>query len=293
MSHPDAPFQEQVPVTAIVFTLDEEVNLPYCLDHLRWCDDVVVIDSFSSDRTTGIARERGARVFQREFDGFGSQRNWALQNAEPRYDWVLILDADERVPDALASELREALERVRDTVGAFRVRRRFYMWGKWLRYSSLYPTWVVRLVHRRRVRFVNRGHAETQEVSGTIESLSNDLIDENHKGIESWVERQNRYSTQDAAWELEEQGGNPLLRSLAAADPLKRRSALKRVSRRLPARPLLYFLYAYLWRRGFLDGREGFQFCLMRAMYQRLVVLKKLDLEWQRKPRRSGPEWKT
>ena len=90
-------------------------------------------------------------------------------------------------------------------MGAFRVRRRFHLWGRWLRYSSLYPTWVVRLVHKQRVRYVDRGHAETQSVNGEIRDLRNDLIDENLKGIDEWFARQNRYSRRDADYELAEE----------------------------------------------------------------------------------------
>ena len=190
------------PVSVMIFTLNEEIHLPSCLAALEWCADVIVIDSFSTDRTEAICRERGVRFFQHAFDGFGSQRNWALDHAEPRYPWVLMLDADERVPQELARELCDKAQNAPSAVGAFRVRRRFYMWGRWLRYSSLYPTWVVRFVHKDRVRYVDRGHAETQEVNGDILDLENDLIDENLKGIEEWFERQNRYSSKDAEYEL-------------------------------------------------------------------------------------------
>src|SRR5262249_20508404 len=162
-----------------IYTLNEEVNLPHCLGSLRWCDDVVVIDSFSTDRTEVIARAAGARFVQREFTGFGDQRTWSLKQVALRHPWVLILDADERVPPELVAEMSQRLLAVSDDVAAFRLRRRFYLWGRWLRYSSLYPTWVVRLIRVGRVRYVNRGHAETQVVDGGVESLSHDLIDEN------------------------------------------------------------------------------------------------------------------
>src|SRR3972149_6371286 len=101
--------QPAVPVSAMVFTLDEELHLPVCLESLSWCDDVIVVDSFSRDRTGEIAREWGARVFQHPFTGFGDQRNWALANTNPKYAWVLILDADERVPAELAVEMGRVL----------------------------------------------------------------------------------------------------------------------------------------------------------------------------------------
>ncbi len=141
----DAP-----PVSCLIYTLNEEANLPHCLKSLRWCDDVVVVDSFSTDRTEAIAREAGAQFVQHEFTGFGDQRNWSLETITLRHPWALILDADERVRPEMAAELAMRLANVSANVGAFQMRRRFYIWGKWLRRSSLYPTWVVRLVRSAR-----------------------------------------------------------------------------------------------------------------------------------------------
>jgi glycosyltransferase involved in cell wall biosynthesis len=264
-------------VSVMIFTLNEEVHLSRCLAALGWCDDVIVVDSFSSDRTEEICREHGVRFFQHPFEGFGSQRNWALDHVPIRHDWILILDADERVPPELAEELTAIASVDPFGVGAYRVRRRFFMWGRWLKHSSLYPTWVVRFVRRDRVRYLNRGHAETQEVRGEVRDLHHDLIDENLKGIDEWFERQNRYARKDALHELEQARNAPPWSRLFAGDALERRAALKALAARLPARGLLYFLYAYVWRRGFLDGRDGLVFCLMRALYQTMVGVKKYD----------------
>lgn len=269
------------PVSVMIFTLDEEIHLPSCLAALTWCDDVIVVDSFSGDRTEAVAREHGARFFQHRFEGFGSQRNWALDETAPRHDWVLVLDADERVTPELVDEMRRVLCPPLDDVAAFRLRRRFYMWGRWLRYSSLYPNWVVRVVHRDRVRYVNRGHAETQEVRGAIRELEHDLIDENLKGIDEWFERQGRYARKEAEHELAEEGraAGGIWTRLASRDPLVRRAALKRLAWRMPGRPLAYFLYSYILRRGFLDGRDGLVFCMMKSIYQALIVAKKYDIQ--------------
>ncbi len=267
-----------VPVSVMVFTLNEEIHLPSCLASLAWCDDVIIVDSYSSDATESICRSAGVRFAQNTFTGFGDQRNWALQHASPRHDWVLILDADERVTPELVSELRALIPSVGADIGAFRIRRRFHLWGRWLRHSSLYPTWVVRLVHRDRVRYINRGHAETQEVQGRIADLANDLIDENLKGLDDWFDRQNRYAAKDAAYELAaERSALPWRRGLFGG-ALERRALLKRLAARAPARPLLYFIYSYVLRCGFLDGRDGLQFCLMKALYQRMVQIRKYDL---------------
>jgi glycosyltransferase involved in cell wall biosynthesis len=262
----------------MVFTLNEELHLPSCLGSLSWCDDVIVVDSFSTDRTEALCRQAGVRFFQNRFTGFGDQRNWALDHCRAKHEWVLMLDADERVTPGLVDELRSRLAAAPSQIGAFRIRRRFHMWGRWLRHSSLYPTLVVRLIHRDRVRFANRGHAETQEVKGGIADLDHDLIDENLKGMEEWFERQNRYSSKDADYELEREGTPLDWHGLASPDGLRRRAALKQVAARLPYRPALYFLYSYVLRGGFRDGRYGLKFCVMKASYQRMVSRKKRDL---------------
>ncbi len=268
----------KAPVTAMVFTLDEEIHLASCLASLEWTDDRIVVDSFSSDRTREIAIASGARFFQNHFEGFGKQRTWALQNTAPKHEWVLILDADERVTAELAAELARVIPQAPASVAAYRLKRRFHMWGRWLRYSNLYPSWVVRLVRPDRVTYVNRGHAETQAVDGETRELANDLIDENLKGIEDWFDRQNRYSTKEAQFELAQETEPFRLVDLISRDPLTRRAAVKRVAARFPFRPLLYFVYTYVLRGGFLEGRDGLVFCLMKSQYQRMIIIKKHDM---------------
>lgn len=272
-----------VPVSVMVFTLNEAANLPRCLASLRWCSDVIVVDSFSADDTQAICASHGARFFQNRFEGFGTQRNWALDHARPLHHWILILDADERVPPELAAELGEIASTDLPDFAAYQVRRRFHMWGRWLRHSSLYPTWVVRFIRAGRVRYEDRGHAETQTVQGRIGDLRHDLIDENLKGIDEWFERQNRYASKDARFEFQSRMSGIRARDLLSRDALVRRAAIKRFAARLPARGLIYFLYSYVWRRGFLDGRDGFVFCRMRALYQTQVAIKVFDLERQAK----------
>ena len=265
------------PVSCMVFTLDEEINLPHCLQSLHWCDDVIVIDSGSKDRTQSIAEAAGARVFQHEFEGFGTQRNWALDNTQPKHPWVLILDADERVTAELVQNMSRLISD-HPEIGAARVARRFTMWGKWLRYSSQYPVWVVRLVHRDRVRYINRGHAETQQVEGDIVALPGDLIDENHKDISHWYARQAKYALADARYELEQENEAMRWQEIMSPDPMIRRMFLKRLGWKLPFRGAVYFLYSYFLRQGFRDGAAGWRFCRMRAGYQSLVVREKKRL---------------
>jgi len=263
----------------MIFTLNEEIHLPTCLSSLKWCNDIIIVDSFSTDRTEEICRTFGARFFENHFEGFGKQRNWALDNTNPKNEWILILDADERVSSELADEICELVRRVPRQVGAYRVRRRFYMWGRWLRYSSLYPTWVVRLIRKNRVHFINSGHGETQEVEGEIRELENDLIDENLKGIEEWFERHNRYSSREVKYELAQISSSIRWIHIFSRNPLARRKAIKYLAANIPGRPLLYFLYSYFVRFGFLEGRDGLTFCLMKTVYYEMISVKKYNMK--------------
>jgi hypothetical protein len=116
-------------------------------------------------------------------------------------------------------------------------------------------------------------------VQGELRDLRHDLIDENLKGIDEWFERQNRYSRKDAEYELEQAAGALKLNELLAREPLVRRAAMKRLAWRVPGRPLVFFLYNYVWRRGFLDGRAGFVFCYMKSLYYAMVEIKKFDIQ--------------
>lgn len=257
-------------ISVAIFTLDEEVNLPSCLRSLAGCDDVVVVDSFSADRTREIAREHGARVFEHAFTGFGDQRMWCLEHVAFKHPWVLILDADERGTPALWDEMLRRVGGCPEKTAAFQLKRRFYWGGKWLRHANLYPTWIVRLVRVGRVRYINRGHAETQEVDGQVESLEEDLIDENHKGLAAWRERQRHYAEAEAVFEARAEARLEI-RDLWSGEALTRRAAWKRLGSRLPARGLCYFLYAWLLRSGWRDGAAGLRFCFEKARFQALT----------------------
>lgn len=268
----------------MIFTLNEEIHIKRCLESVKWCNDVIVVDSYSTDRTEAICKEYNVRFFQHEFIRLANQWNWAIHNTTPHNPWVLLLDADEYLECPLIQEIKRTLKTVTDDISAFRIKRRFFFWGKWLRRSSFYPTPIVRLIRAGKVSFsyAGRGHGENQTVEGKILDLRNDLIDENLKSLAEWFGRQNRYSTQEAQYELSIENQPLRLGELFSNDVLVRRNALKKIAARLPARPLCYFLYCYFLRGGFLEGRAGLVFCLMRAFYEGMIVLKKSDLRYKR-----------
>lgn len=264
-------------ISILILTLNEEVNIGACLDSVAWSDDVVVLDSGSTDRTVTMATERGARVVSRPFDNYANQRNFGLSAVDYRHDWVLMLDADERLPANLALEMRQSVAAAADDVASFQFRRRDWLLGRWIRHSSGYPTWFGRLGRRGRLS-VQRPVNEEYHAAGRVLSLSGHL---DHypfnKGFDEWIAKHNRYSTMEARL-FEQRRAQPLAGSVFARDPVLRRKAIKDRVYRLPGRPLLVFLALYLLRGGILEGRAGLTFCLLRAWYEFMIDCKRRAL---------------
>lgn len=265
-------------VSILILTLNEEANLAGCIDSCGGFDDIVVFDSMSNDRTRQIARAKGARVVERAFDNYAGQRNAALTTVAYSNPWVLMIDADERLPPDLAAEIVDAVAGVTDDIALFRMRRKDFFMGKWLRRSSGYPSWFGRLVRVGRVR-VEREVNEEYIADGKVEHLRAHL---HHypfnRGISYWFERHNRYSSMEALAkvELRQQQFSPM--EILSTDPIIRRRALKLLVYRLPLRPMIIFLYLYFVRLGLFDGRAGFYFSGMRAAYEMLIDIKAVEI---------------
>ncbi len=269
-------------ISVLILTLNEEVNLPECMDSCSWSDDIVVFDSYSTDATRDIAAARGARVHTRRFDNYAAQRTAALSEIEYKNPWVLMVDADERTPVDLSAEMQRAVADSGPDTVMFMMRRMDFFMGRWLRRSSGYPTWFGRLVRLGKVR-VEREVNEEYLADGRVGQLSSHL---HHypfnKGVAFWFERHNRYSSMEANFKATIRGQPVKLAALFGSDPIARRRAMKNLGYRLPCRPLIIFLYLYVLRLGFLDGRGGFYFSVMRALYEFSIDLKVLEKERRR-----------
>jgi glycosyltransferase involved in cell wall biosynthesis len=266
-------------ISVLILTKNEEADLPRCLASVAWSDDVHVFDSFSSDRTVEIAREAGAHVTQRVFDGYASQRNAAL--ALPfRHPWVLILDADERLPAACVDEIRSFVMAAMPDVSAARLRRRDFFLGTWLRHAQISPFYI-RLVRPQRVRYEREINEVLRIESGTILDL-NEPFDHYpfSKGVEHWIAKHNRYSTMEAVRAIEEFGSIRFSARLAlfSGDFHERRFHQKGLFYRFPMRPLIKFLYMMLVRRAFLDGRAGITYACLQSIYEYFIVLKTREM---------------
>src|SRR5205085_2266369 len=185
------------PVSVLVPTLDEELNLPDCLASLDWADEVFVIDSFSRDRTLEIARAHRAQVVQHAFESYSRQKNWALGALPLRNDWVLIVDADERVTPELRREIEREL--TAPLYDGYYLNRRFIFLGRWIRHAGWYPSWNLRLFRRQLGRYDDRDVHEHVVLNGRIGYLREDLLHLDRRGLETFISRHNRYSTLEAA----------------------------------------------------------------------------------------------
>jgi hypothetical protein len=265
-------------LSILILTFNEELNLGDCIDSCASSDDIVVFDSKSVDRTQDIARAKGARVVEREFDNYAAQRNAALTTVNFRHPWVLMVDADERVPADLSTEILAFLTDppVDATLGF--LRRRDLLYGRWIKRSGGYPTWFGRLVKIGHC-WVERSVNEEYHTLGKTVRLQGHL---DHypfnKGFSEWIAKHNRYSSSEAA--LMELGTRHRFqwRNLLTRDPQQRRTAVKSLVYSSPGRPLLIFILLYIVRGGFLEGRAGLTFSLLRAWYEFMIDCKVREL---------------
>jgi len=266
-----------------ILTYNEERTLGGCLDSVNWADDVLVFDSFSSDGTVEIARERGARVVQHAFRGYASQRNACLEQGGFKHPWVFMLDADERFTPELRTEIEVLLRDVGPEFTLFRVRRKDYFLGRWIRRASLYPTWFERLMRHDEVRII-REINEHWETDGRVGQLREHFAHYPFaKGLSAWIQRHDRYADMEARQMLEDTA--PLnWRQLLSGDAVTRRAELKRLAYRTPARPLLVFGYLLVARGAALEGFPGTAYSALRAWYELCIDIKCREIRTQRIP---------
>jgi glycosyltransferase involved in cell wall biosynthesis len=266
-------------ISVIILTHNEEANIGRCLDSVSWSDDILVVDSFSEDRTVEISKGCGARVIQRAFDDFSSQRNFASEQGNLKYEWVLHLDADEIVTPELRAELQGAAFGDKD---AYRVSSKLIFCGKFLRHAGLFPWYQVRFGRKQALRFKQVGHGQRETLEPSrIGTLKSSLLHFNFsKGLSDWIERHNRYSTAEAQQNVYGYTDDdvPILDFLSAETDRRRRAA-KKIFRRLPCRAIIRFIYMYLFRGGILDGKVGFTYCRLLAWYEWLIVLKEREIK--------------
>jgi glycosyltransferase involved in cell wall biosynthesis len=247
-------------LTVVLVTLNEAANLPRTLASVRFANEVIVLDSGSTDATVAIAQEMGARIFEEPWKGFARQKNSAIARATG--DWMLSLDADEEVSPALAAEI-EALLAGEPAFSAYRIPRLNHFLGRPLRYGGYWPDPKLRLFRRGAAEFEDRPVHETMKTAGHVGQLKGHLIHHCYPSLDEYIEHMNRYSS-------------------IGADLLVKQD---RVSRSLAAflwnaiaNPAATFAYNYIFRLGFLDGREG----LLQHLNHSAYIHWKFAKAWQR-----------
>lgn len=276
------------PISVLIPAKNEAANLAACLASVAWCDDVVVVDSGSTDGTPDIARAAGARVVEFKWNGaFPKKKNWALAHVPWKNDWVFIIDADERATPGLQAAMRAALGQTQHQ--GFYVNRRFWFLDGWLNHCGYYPSWNLRFFRHTLGRYeqpaggAGGGSGDNEvhehiELPGSAGYLAGEMEHYAFPDIATWVEKHNRYSNWEARLQVEAAGTGA-----AGLDPgLARKRRLRRLAWSLPCRPTLRFLYHYVCRAGFLDGYRGFVFCRLMAGYEFLCAAKARELRRQR-----------
>jgi glycosyltransferase involved in cell wall biosynthesis len=276
----------RVPVSIILPIKNEAANLPRCLDAVKWADEIFVVDSQSTDGSDALAQAHGTNVVQFQFNGiWPKKKNWALENLPFRNEWIFILDADEVLPGQAEMEFASAIANAGDIAGYW-INRRFMFMGKWLRHAY-YPNWNLRLFRHALGRYekltdaaTDSGDNEVHEhvvVRGRTARLSVEMDHYAFPSVAVFVEKHNRYSN----WEARVAADKLMSGSAEkiSGENVGTRRRLKTLFLKMPFRPLLRFLYVYIWQRGFLDGAEGYYFARLHGFYEFLSVVKTRELE--------------
>jgi glycosyltransferase involved in cell wall biosynthesis len=276
----------RAPLSVLVPVRNEAANLPDCLASVSFAQEIVVVDSGSTDGTQALAEAAGARVIQFAWNGqLPRKKNWALGNVPWQHEWVLIIDADERITSELEREIREAI--CRTDVDGFYLNRRFWFLDGWINHCGYFPSWNLRLFRHRFGRYeqievsndIPSGDNEVHEhvlLNGRVEYLSTPMEHYAFPDIATFVEKHDRYSSWEAASrEKRHSRDEKSLRATPFATALERKRWLRNLATGgVPFRPGLRFLYHYVWRQGFRDGYRGWVLCRLLARYERMIVSK-------------------
>lgn len=283
-------------LTVVILTFNEALHIERCVRSAqRVADEILVVDSYSTDDTAVQAQRLGARVLQNPWTNHAVQMNWALQNGDIRSDWVMRLDADEFLDEKLVVSLGSALASAVEDIGGFEINRRIRFMGREIRHGGMAPLWVTRFWRNGRARCEARWMDEHMVLlDGRVARLSGAIIDDNLKSLTWWTQKHNLYASREAVDLLDRRYRLGLAEETRGG--LNRQASLKRwlkisVYARLPlgVRPWLYFLYRAVLRLGILDGGRGMMFHTLQGLWYRLLVDAKVA-EVERAMKEDGDE---
>ncbi|MDT0686051.1 glycosyltransferase family 2 protein [Autumnicola psychrophila] len=265
-------------ISTIILTKNEQKDLPACLDALGWCDDIHLLDSGSTDATLSIAEKYHVHIATNPFKSFGKQRNFALENLRIKHNWVLFLDADEICTEAFIQDVQNNIKQAPESVAGFYCCWKMMLENTWLKHCDNFPKWQFRILKKGRAAFTDFGHGQKEgDVDGEIRYIEEPYLHYGFsKGWYQWMERHNKYSTQEAHARFL---SKPPLRDIFESNTSKRNPALKSWLSRMPGWPLLRFIHAYFFNLGFLEGKPGFMYCANMSYYEFLIQLKMRELK--------------
>ena len=287
---------DKVLLSVIVPVKNEADNLPRCLSSFSWADEIFVVDSHSQDATAAIAESMGAKVVQFDYKPpWPKKKNWALENLPFSHQWVLIMDADETLPPSAEAEIRRIVteQPAAGSPVGYWIGRRYMFMGKWLKHCY-YPNWNLRLFKHKLGRFEKLTNVETLSgdnevhehvvIDGPTAHLTSEMDHYAFPTVDVFVEKHNRYSNWEARVALDKVQPDTAVKLQHGKLKLLRK--LRELVRKLPCRPLMRFLYVYIYQRGFMDGIEGFYFARLHGFYEFLIVAKTHEL--RRSQRKNG-----
>jgi glycosyltransferase involved in cell wall biosynthesis len=283
----------KLPVSVLIPAKNEQANLPACLASVERADEVLIVDSQSSDKSVEIAQSYGANVVQFYFNGrWPKKKNWSLENLPFRNEWVLIVDCDERITPELWDEIAQAIQN--PEYNGYYLNRRVFFLGTWIRHGGKYPDWNLRLFKHKKGRYENlntedipnTGDNEVHEhviLDGKAGYLKNDMIHEDFRDLYHWIERHNRYSNWEARVYLnlltdKDKDDSGTIGANLFGDAVQRKRFLKKVWVRLPFKPFLRFVLFYIIQRGFLDGKAGYIYARLLSQYEYQIGVKLYEL---------------
>lgn len=280
-------------LSVIILTYNEEANIAQALDSVcGWAEKVFILDSFSTDQTVKIAEKYDCAIFRNPFENYAKQRNYALEKLPINTEWVMFLDADEWIPDDLKNEIASVIASDPQENG-FYIKRRFIWMGQWIR-RGYYPTFILRLFRQGKARCEERTVNEHLIVDGKIGYLKYDFMHEDQKNVTDWIAKHNHFATLEAQ-EFFRESEEKLIHVRFWGSQAERKRWLRfKVWNRLPPliRPFIYFLYRYILRGGFLDGKYAFVYHLLQGLwFPFLIDVKYLELNMQTNKKNGSSEY--
>ena len=235
----------QIQISSVTITLNEEQNIRPCLESLDWVDEIIVVDSFSTDKTVEICDDFTDKVYQQPWPGFGAQKNFAIDQALS--EWILIVDADERITEALRDEIKEVISKESTESVGYHIPRRNFWYGKWIRWAGMYPDYQLRLFKKSVGRYNDVAVHENLILNGPMGYLKNPMVHITERRLSDHMKKFMQYTT------------------LAALEKAKKRREVSVLD--LGVNHVMTFLKSYLLRQGFRDGIHGFIISVLAGMY--------------------------